>query len=114
VAEWRCTHQIRRTPQIPDVQISPSPETRDYPNISETADRSRHAFHCEMGKAVKVKSSSPYSAKLELTAVQLSFHLRVNAIRAASTAWWLAAWTKASPNLSRKIQLDFQAPRNPH
>ena len=37
VAEWRWTHQIRRTPQMPDVQVSPSPETRDYLNIAETA-----------------------------------------------------------------------------
>jgi hypothetical protein len=37
------THQLRGTPQMPDVQVSPSPETRDYLNISETADRSRLA-----------------------------------------------------------------------
>jgi hypothetical protein len=28
---------------MPDVQVSPSPETRDYLNITETADRSRLA-----------------------------------------------------------------------
>ena len=36
----------------------------------------RSAFHCEGGKAVKVKSWSPACSKLWLTAWQRSFHLR--------------------------------------
>ena len=46
----------------------------------------RSAFHCEDGKAVKVKSSSPASSKLTLTALQRSFHLRRKPTCACSTA----------------------------
>src|SRR6266852_2387150 len=51
----------------------------------------RSAFHCEEGKPVKVKSSSPASSKLALTALQRSFHLRRKPTRACSTASRLGA-----------------------
>lgn len=51
----------------------------------------RSAFHCEEGKAVKVKSSSPASSKLALTALQRSFHLRRKPTHAWSTASRLGA-----------------------
>ena len=69
----------------------------------------RSAFHCEDGKAVKVKSSSPASSKLTLTALQRSFHLRRKPTCACSTASRLGARSSAD-NPRRVPRADGPAP----
>jgi hypothetical protein len=52
----------------------------------------RSAFHCDCGKRVKVKSSSPASSELAITGGHRSFHLRENAARAFSIAAASSPW----------------------
>ncbi len=59
---------------------------RDSALVRSSALLVRSAFQCEIGKALKVKSSSPSSSKLALTSLQRSFRLGTNSSRACSTA----------------------------
>src|SRR5437773_327129 len=58
---------------------------RNSPLMRSRALVVRSAFHCDFGKCVKVKSSSPASSKLAITGGHRSFHFRENVARALST-----------------------------